>query len=95
MELWLGLYFSFFTVLSTLALSVGCLLVIVKPTSQYNRLAVLRIDGIVGVIITGIVYNLVLRGMYQPHFWVLKITTECLHVLVPILGVIGWIVMSL
>ncbi|AWM80364.1 hypothetical protein DKL61_08340 [Gammaproteobacteria bacterium ESL0073] len=84
-------YFSFFTVLSTLALSLGCLFVIFKPHYQSSALAVLRIDGVVGVIITGIVYNLVLRGMYQPNLLVLRITTEFLHVVIPVLGVIGWV----
>lgn len=84
-------YFSFFTVLSTLALVIGCLLVILKPDYQSGALAVLRVDGVVGIMITGMVYNLVLRHLYQPDLLILKITTECLHVVIPILGVVGWV----
>lgn len=84
-------YFSFFTILSSLALGIGCLLTIVNPHYQSQGMTVLRMDGVIGVIITGLVYNISLRAIHHPELLLLKITNECLHVIVPILGVIGWL----
>ena len=84
-------YYSYFTVLSSLALSVGCLVVLTKPKYQSTIINVLRIDGVVGITITGLVYNIMLRSLYHPNLSILRITTECLHVVIPILGIIGWL----
>lgn len=84
-------YFSFFTILSSLALATGCLLTIIKPYYNSQAMTVLRMDGVIGVIITGLVYNISLRAIHHPELLLLKITNECLHVIVPLLGVVGWL----
>lgn len=84
-------YYSYFTVLSGLAVSVGCFIVLIKPNYQSTAMYVLRVDGVVGIIITGLVFNIMLRSLYQTNLFILRVTTECLHVVIPILAVIGWL----
>lgn len=83
-------YFSFFTVLSSIALAVGCLFTILNPNYHSQVMVVLRLDGVISVIVTGVVYNIMLRAIHHPDLLILKITNECLHVVIPILGVVGW-----
>lgn len=84
-------YYSYFTVLSSLALSLGCFIVLIKPDYQSTFINVLRVDGVVGIIITGLIYNIMLRSLYHPNLLILRMTAESLHVIIPILGVIGWV----
>lgn len=84
-------YYSYFTVLSSLAFSFGSLIVLIKPQYHSTAISVLRVNGVVGIVITGLVYNVMLRSLYHPNNLTLRITTECLHVVIPMLGVIGWL----
>lgn len=84
-------YYSFFTVLSNILLAISS--VFLLRNAQYNSslFKVIRLSGIVGVVITAMVYNVVLRQIHQPPTQILQWTNECLHVTIPLLGAVGWL----
>lgn len=84
-------YFSFFTVLSCIVFAFGCFVVMFNANYQSQIITVLRLDGVIGILIAGLVYNLALRSLHHPPTLALKITNECLHVVVPILGAMSWL----
>ncbi|MWN05791.1 Pr6Pr family membrane protein [Gilliamella sp. Pas-s95] len=85
-------YYSFFTVLSNLMLALSCFWLAVNPNCHRYSFKVIRLNGLVGVIITIIIYNLVLRSIHNPPNTLLKIANESLHVVIPILGVLSWFI---
>ncbi|SCC27353.1 hypothetical protein GA0061081_11419 [Gilliamella bombicola] len=85
-------YYSFFTVLSNLMLALSCFWLAANPNCHRYSFKVIRLNGLVGVIITIIIYNLVLRSIHNPPNTLLKIANESLHVVIPILGVLSWFI---
>lgn len=85
-------YYSFFTVLSNLMLAVSCLWLFFNPSCHRFSFKIIRLNGLVGVIITSIVYNLMLRAIHKPPNDLLKFTNESLHVVIPLLGVLSWLI---
>ncbi|WP_294893201.1 Pr6Pr family membrane protein [uncultured Gilliamella sp.] len=85
-------YYSFFTVLSNLMLAFSCLCLTFNPNCNRYSFKVIRLNGLVGVIITAIVYNLILRGIHKPPNTLLQFANESLHVILPIIGVLSWLV---
>lgn len=80
----------FFTIDSNLLVAVTSALV--AFTSRRGRLfAVLWLDALVGIIVTGIVYQVALAGLYELHGLPLFADTM-LHKVTPILFVLGWLV---
>lgn len=84
-------YYSFFTVLSNIMLAISCLVLTFKPTYSSTWFNVIRLNGLVGVLITMIVYNLMLRGIHIPPTKLLHFANESLHVVIPILGLLTWL----
>lgn len=85
-------YYSFFTVLSNIMLAFSCLVLFFQPNCKAMWFSVIRLNGLVGVIITMIVYNLMLRGIHKPPSALLQFANESLHVVVPFLGIITWFI---
>jgi hypothetical protein len=85
-------YYSFFTVLSNLMLAISCLCLTFNPNCNRHFFKIIRLNGLVGVIITAIVYNLVLRGIHKPPNTLLQFANESLHVVLPILGILSWLI---
>ena len=50
----------------------------------------LRLDALVGISVTGVVYTTVLRTQHQLHGWALA-TDAVFHYVVPLAAVIGWL----
>lgn len=85
-------YYSFFTVLSNLMLAISCLFLTFKPNCNRYSFNVIRLNGLIGVIITAIIYNSILRGIHQPPNSLLRFTNESLHVVIPLLGILSWLI---
>lgn len=85
-------YYSFFTVLSNLMLAFSCLWLAFNPNCNRYFFKVIRLNGLIGVIITAIVYNLILRSIHKPPSTLLQFTNESLHVVLPIAGVLSWLI---
>jgi hypothetical protein len=81
---------SFFTIDSNLLVAAASALVALGITRK-NLFAVLWLDALVGIIVTGIVYQVALAGLYELHGLSLFSDTM-LHKVTPILFVLGWLV---
>ncbi|WP_392565904.1 Pr6Pr family membrane protein [Utexia brackfieldae] len=85
-------YYSFFTVLANLLLAISSLVLLFKPHYDSRLFRIIRLDALVGIIITMIVYNGVLRSIHHPPTFELCMTNELLHLVVPIIGILSWLV---
>ena len=88
-------FFSFFTVESNIAaavvLLVGAGLAIAGRTTDPAWFAVARASVTTYMVVTGIVYNLLLRGIELPQGSTLGWSNEVLHVVVPVFLLLDWI----
>ena len=82
--------FCFFTIDSNLLVTVTSALVALG-LARGRLFAVLWLDALVGIIVTGIVYQVALAGLYELHGLALFADTM-LHKVTPILFVLGWLV---
>jgi hypothetical protein len=80
----------FFTIDSNLLVTATSVLVALGVTRQ-RLFAALWLDALVGIIVTGIVYQVALAGLYELHGLSLFSDTM-LHKVTPILFVLGWLV---
>lgn len=85
-------YYSFFTVLSNLMLAISCLWLAFSPNCNRFIFRIIRLNGLVGVIITAIVYNSLLRGIHVPPNIFMRFANESLHVVIPLLGILSWLI---
>lgn len=82
--------FFFFTIESNILLMVTCLLLAARLTRQGTLFAVLRLAGMVGITITGIVYYAVLKDLLDLH-GAAYISDVLLHTVSPLMAVAGWL----
>lgn len=83
--------FFYFTIESNLICGVTCLLLAVNPDREHRVFGVFRLAGVAGVTITGIVYHVALRSLYELQ-GLDKFADIVLHTIVPIAGLLGWAV---
>ena len=85
-------YFSFFTILTNLIVAVCCTVILLKPSSStgkfFSRPTILTAI-VVYITVVGIVYNTVLRFLWNPQGLQL-IVDELLHSVIPLLFIILW-----
>lgn len=81
---------AYFTILSNLLVGVTFMAVAVRSRAS-GLLRVLWLDAVLGIAVTGIVFNLVLAQLYTltGTAWM---ANQLLHVVVPILAVLGWLI---
>jgi hypothetical protein len=88
-------FFSFFTIESNLAAAVvlllGAGLSIAGRSSDPHWFAVARASVTTYMVVTGIVYNLQLRGIELPQGSTLGWSNEVLHVVAPVYLLLDWI----
>ena len=86
-------YFSFFTILTNIIVALGVTFLLLKPNSKwgnfFSRPATLTAVTVY-ITIVGIVYNAILRFLWQPQ-GLQKITDELLHTVIPILFILLWV----
>jgi len=86
-------FFSYFTILTNLIIAVTTTAALLFPHSGFGSFCS-RASSITAVnlynIVVGLVYNLVLRPLYNPQGWG-RVADEMVHSVVPALYVIYWL----
>jgi hypothetical protein len=83
-------FFSFFTVLSNIGIVVTTGLLAVSLTRSSTLFRVLRLDAVLAIAVTGIVFHLTLSDLQELTGWE-AVADFLLHTLSPIAGVVGWL----
>lgn len=90
-----GNFFSFFTIESNLAaaavLLIGAALVVTRDGEEPHWFAIVRATVVTYMVTTGIVYNLLLRGIELPQGSTLGWSNEILHVVAPVWMLLDWL----
>lgn len=87
-------FISYFTILSNVLIAISLTSILASPTSIVGKyFSSIKVKSAIAlyIFIVGLVYNFVLRGIWQPTGWQL-IIDNFLHVAVPILYVIYWLI---
>lgn len=85
----LGRFLAYFTIQSNVLVAVSAVLLTLAPARDGTGLRAVRLAGIVGITVTGLVHFLLLRPLLDLDgaSWV---ADKLLHMAVPALAVIGW-----
>lgn len=86
-------FFSFFTILTNLLVAVCSTVLAFFPDSKYGKyLADTQIQTAVTVyiVIVGLVYNTILRFLWQPE-GMQRLVDELLHAVIPVLFLVYWL----
>lgn len=81
---------SFFTIQSNILVFISVLALAISPTRDGRVWRVLRLDGLLGIVVTGLVYELALRGtqtLTGGAWW----ADLLLHVFAPWMTLLGWL----
>lgn len=85
-------FFSYFTILSNCLVAVSLSASLVVPSSAagmfFSKPAVMSAIAVY-IFIVGLVYNLVLRGIWEPTGWQ-QVADNLLHVAVPVFYILFW-----
>jgi hypothetical protein len=85
--------FSYFTILSNLLVAIVLTVILIKPNSAAgkfcSRLSVLTATTVY-IVIVGLVYNLVLRQIWDPQ-GLFKLADDLLHTISPLLFLFFWL----
>lgn len=82
--------FTFFTILTNLLVGVSAALLVARPQHLSLPARVLRLDALLGIIVTGVVYHLLLADLYHLR-GAEEVANQLFHTVVPLLAVIGWL----
>ena len=83
-------FFSYFTVQSNLLVAVVELWLAKNPLQDGRVFRVLRLEALVGITVTGVVYATLLRGVVNLH-GAAAITNSIVHYIVPAMAVLVWL----
>lgn len=82
--------FAFFTIDSNVIVGVTCLLLVWRLSRASTAFMAARMTGLVAITITGIVYHVALRGLFDLDSWALA-ADMILHTVVPVMAVVTWL----
>ncbi|MGW1347001.1 Pr6Pr family membrane protein [Kribbella sp. NPDC002412] len=83
--------FAYFTIQSNLLLGGTTLALTLWPDRPQSTLfKTLRLNGVLCIAVTGIVYHLVLAGLDELSGWA-AVANFLLHTAAPVVGVLGWL----
>lgn len=82
-------FFSYFTVQSNILVILSCLTLAVAPNRDGRIWRVLRLDAIVGITVTIIVYHFALAPLLNLR-GLAALTDITFHYVTPVLAIIGW-----
>lgn len=85
-------FFSYFTILSNLLVALTLSLSLLRPVSFFSGIQVQTAIAVY-IFIVGLIYNLVLRNIWNPTGWQL-VADNLLHVVVPVLYLAYWIIFT-
>jgi hypothetical protein len=83
--------FAFFTIQSNVIVCVTCLLLALRPDRSSLLFRTFRLDGVVMIVITAVVYHTALAGLFDLHGWRL-VSDQLVHTVVPAFAILGWLV---
>jgi hypothetical protein len=83
-------FVSYFTVESNILVAVIALTLVLRPDRDGKVWRVLRLDALIGIAVTGVVYSTLLRGIVELH-GAAAVTNALLHYVSPLAAVIGWL----
>lgn len=83
--------FFYFTIVSNVLVGIVCLILMTNANKRGKVFEVFRLFSLIAIIITGIVYNTVLRQLSNPEGLAL-VENNMMHVIAPILATVGWLV---
>jgi hypothetical protein len=84
--------FAYFTIQSNLLLGGTCLLLAIDPDRWHSVVfKTLRLNGVLCIAVTGIVYHLVLAGSDTLSGGA-AVANFFVHTVTPVLGVLGWLI---
>lgn len=83
--------FSFFTIQSNVLSAVTSALLVADPDRDGLVFRVVRLDALLGITVTGIVYSTVLARVHEPKGWEQVSTNAVFHYVAPIMMVLGWL----
>ncbi|MDR5701214.1 Pr6Pr family membrane protein [Agromyces aerolatus] len=83
--------FSFFTIQSNLFVLVTSIALAINVTRDGKLWRVIRLDALLGIIITGLVYETILAPLVHPEGWALAATIG-FHYISPWATLIGWLI---
>ncbi|WP_432942834.1 Pr6Pr family membrane protein [Kribbella sp. CA-253562] len=83
--------FAFFTIQSNLLLGGTALLLALGTERDSTLFRTLRLNGVLCIAVTGIVYHVALAGLSELS-GAAAVTNFLLHTATPLLGVLGWLV---
>jgi hypothetical protein len=85
-------FFSYFTILTNILVALSFTALLLKPKSQwrnfFSRPDVLTAVAVY-ITIVGLVYNMILRALWQPE-GLQRLVDELLHTVVPLLFIVFW-----
>lgn len=82
--------FCYFTILSNLLVAAGCLLLAIRLDRPSTAFRTLRLMGLAGITITGIVYHVAIAHLVEFDGWALA-ADQITHTVVPVAAVAGWL----
>jgi hypothetical protein len=83
-------FFSYFTVQSNILVALTCGWLAVRPAGRGAVERVLRLDALIGITVTGIIYVTLLRPIVNLS-GIPKLTDIAFHYLAPVLTLLGWL----
>ena len=81
---------SYFTIQSNVLIAIGAVGLALTPARDGALWRVVRLDGLIGISVTGVVYTTVLRVPDHLHGWAAA-TDAVFHYAVPLAAVLGWL----
>ena len=87
-------FISYFTILCNLLVAFSLTVITAAPNTRLGNFfssIIVQTSVALNIFIVGLVYNTVLRGIWEPKGWQL-VADNLLHVVVPVLYVLYWIV---
>jgi hypothetical protein len=82
---------SYFTIQSNVLVAISAVVLALRPGRDGALWRVVRLDGLVGISVTGVVYTTVLRTEQHLHGWAAA-TDAVFHYAAPLAAVLGWLV---
>ncbi len=83
-------FFSYFTIQSNILVMIAAALIAINPDRGGTAFGILRMAGLVGITITGVIFSTVLAGLAEFEgiaWW----TDKAFHYVVPAMAVVGFI----
>lgn len=83
-------FLSYFTIQSNLLVALTSATLAARPDAAGRLFAVLRLDALIGITVTGVVYAVLLAPLHDPH-GIVAFTNAGLHYVTPIMAPLGWL----